>query len=60
MTEVAEIEVMKAGEIEVTPEMIEAGAIALSNIFDQPFDWLTEERAVRVYLAMQELSPKRD
>ena len=39
-------------EIEVTPAMIEAGARVLAEMFDQPVDWFTEERATAVYCAM--------
>jgi hypothetical protein len=41
-----------APEIEVTPAMIEAGARFLADAFDQPIDWLTEERAANLYRAM--------
>ena len=43
-------------EIQVTPEMIEAGVHLLSEFFDQPIDWLTEERARKVYEAMASAS----
>lgn len=47
-------------EIEVTPEMKAAGARVLSEIYpEECLDWLTEDRAFRVYSAMASVAPKR-
>jgi hypothetical protein len=49
-------------EIEITPEMIEAGAEAVLEIaggVEDSFIYQTRELAKRVYLAMDRLKPKR-
>ena len=39
-------------EVEITPEMAEAGARVLAERFDQVNDWLTRDIATEVFLAM--------
>lgn len=39
-------------EIEITPEMMEAGASIIADFFEQPRDWLMEELARRIYEGM--------
>ena len=45
-------------EVEISPEMIEAGARLLCEYFDTPLDWLTEYRAREIYVAMTLARPK--
>ena len=49
-------------EIEITPEMIEAGAKIVWEIFDEVISWGSEtgrDVARRAYLAMGSLDPER-
>jgi hypothetical protein len=46
-----------ADEIEITPEMIEAGAKLIADRFEKPLDWWTEDFAKEVYLAMESARP---
>ncbi len=40
------------GEMEVTPEMIRAGGAIIADRLERPLDWLTEELAREIYIAM--------
>jgi hypothetical protein len=46
-------------EIEITEQMIEAGARVLCDAYDDINDWLARERAASVYAAMCALAPSR-
>ena len=46
-----------ADEIEISPAMLAAGAAVLADIYDDGVDWLTEDRARRVYEAMASRAP---
>lgn len=48
----ADRSVTKPTEIEITPEMVQVGARLLASYFDQPLDWLTEERAHTIFSEM--------
>jgi hypothetical protein len=39
-------------EIDITPEMIEAGAAIISDRLEKPLDWITEDLARDAYVAM--------
>jgi len=39
--------------IEPSPEMIKAGAKLIADRFERPLDWLTEEFAKEIYIAME-------
>jgi hypothetical protein len=39
-------------EVEITPEMIEAGAELIAHRFETPLDWLTRDFAQEIYSVM--------